>query len=168
MSDNVDEAQAIDPAVAFEELRRTVEEETLHLRSEMVIIRKGLEAAFEQFDNIQQPIDYGSDLVSLKAAVVAFGDALERLIEFPVFGQSPEYISRKIEAAGEGLIRTASDELNKQGRELERVTNNLARITKSAKSRSSQQNWVTVTLIGGIVLGVVLGLYVSTEFPVFG
>src|SRR5690606_28687931 len=50
---------ADDPAVAFEALRRTIEAQGKQLGAEMTVIRRGVEAAFDQFERFQQPTDYG-------------------------------------------------------------------------------------------------------------
>lgn len=51
-----------DPAAAFEALRRTVEKQGGQIGAEMTVIRRGVEAAFDQFEKIRQPPDYGPDL----------------------------------------------------------------------------------------------------------
>lgn len=167
MTDETENPEPMDPAAAFEELRKTVSSEAEYLRSEMVVIRKGLEAAFENFDSVQQPIDYSKDIENLNVAVGAVGDALERLIEYPVFGQSPAYISRKIEAAGEGLVRAASDELNKQSLELERVTKNLAKISRNARTKQAQTHWLMGALTLGLCLGIAAGIRIASQYQLF-
>ena len=47
-----------DPAAAFDALRETVENLTADLKREMTTIRKGVEAAFEEFDRHGPPQDY--------------------------------------------------------------------------------------------------------------
>ena len=51
-----------DPAAAFEALRRTIEKQGGQIGAEMTIIRRGVEAAFDQFEKYRQPPDYGPDL----------------------------------------------------------------------------------------------------------
>ena len=51
-----------DPAAAFEALRRTVEKQGGQIGAEMTVIRRGVEAAFDQFEKYRQPPDYGADL----------------------------------------------------------------------------------------------------------
>ena len=51
-----------DPAAAFEALRHTVEGQGAALAAEIAIIRRGVEAAFDQFDKLSSPPDYGADL----------------------------------------------------------------------------------------------------------
>lgn len=51
-----------DPVAAFEALRRTIEKQGGQIGAEMTIIRRGVEAAFDQFEKICQPPDYGPDL----------------------------------------------------------------------------------------------------------
>ena len=83
-----DEQDAVsDPAQAFDALRRSIEKLTHDVGGEMTVIRKGVEAAFEEFEKIQQPPDYGPELgriVKQVAVVGQHGAPWESLQYYPL------------------------------------------------------------------------------------
>ncbi len=47
-----------DPAAAFDALRRTIETQGAQIGAEMTVMRRGLEAAFDQLEKIEPAQDY--------------------------------------------------------------------------------------------------------------
>lgn len=145
-----DDSQAGDPAAAFEALRRIVEVQGTQTAAEMTVIRKGVEAAFDQFEKFQQPPDYGPDLSRMVQQLGLVAERLEAVEQSPVLRQGPEHYARALERSGESLVRTAVQQLEGKGRDLEREANNLAAYTKSAYDRRSQD--LRMLIAGGIGL----------------
>lgn len=85
-----------DPAVAFDALRHTVEQQGDRIGAEMTIIRRGLEAAFDQFEKFQQPADYGPDLGRVVQQLAQVGKRLEVLEQSPILRNGPEHYAREI------------------------------------------------------------------------
>ena len=54
----LDEDEAGDPAAAFDALRRTIETQGAEISAEMTVMRRGLEAAFDQLEKIEPQADY--------------------------------------------------------------------------------------------------------------
>ena len=66
-----------DPAAAFDALRETVESLAGDLTREMTTIRKGVEAAFEEFDRQGPPADYKPELAQIVQQLAHVGERLQ-------------------------------------------------------------------------------------------
>ncbi len=150
-----------DPAAAFEALRRTIEKQGGQIGAEMTIIRRGVEAAFDQFEKIRQPTDYGPDLGRIVQQLALVAERLEAVEQSPILRNGPEHYARALERSGEGLVRTAAQQLERKGRDLEREANNLAAYTKSAYDRKSQD--LRMWFVGGV--GLVAGVFLVLLLP---
>lgn len=160
-----DDSQAGDPAEAFEALRHTVEDLAGDLTREMTTIRKGVEAAFDQFEKFQQPPDYGPDLGRVVQHLAHVGERLEAVEKSPILKNGPEHYARSLERSGASLIHTAAQELEGKGRDLEREANNLAAYTKSAYDRKSQDLRMWMAGAAGLFVGVFLILLLPRILP---
>lgn len=160
-----DDSQAGDPAAAFEALRRTVEKQGAQLGAEMTIIRRGVELALDKSEKISQPPDYGSDLSKIIQFLAVVDDRLAAVEQSPILRNGPEHYARALERSGEGLVRTAAQQLEGKGRDLEREALNLAAYTKSAYDRRSQD--LRMWIAGGIGLfaGTLLVLLLPRILP---
>ena len=147
-----------DPAAAFEALRRTVEKQGGQIGAEMTIIRRGVEAAFDQFEKFRQPTDYGPDLGRVVQQLALVAERLETVEQSPILRNGPEHYARALERSGESLVRTAAQQLEGKGRDLEREAQNLAAYTKSAYDRHSQdlRMWIAAGI--GLLAGALLVL----------
>ena len=154
-----------DPAAAFEALRRTVEKQGGQIGAEMTVIRRGVEAAFDQFEKIRQPPDYGPDLGKIIQFLAVVEERLAAVEQSPILRNGPEHYARSLERSGEGLVRTAAQQLEGKGRDLEREAINLAAYTKSAYDRKSQD--LRMWFAGGIGLlaGALLVLLLPRILP---
>ena len=54
-----------DPAAAFDALRRTIETQGAQIGAEMTVMRRGLEAAFDQLEKIEPAQDYKPELAQI-------------------------------------------------------------------------------------------------------
>ena len=154
-----------DPAAAFEALRRTVEAQGKQLNAEMTIIRKGVELALEQSEKFRQPPDYGPDLGRIVQQLALVAERLEAVKQSPILRNGPEHYARALERSGEGLVRTAAQQLEGKGRDLERAAQNLAAYTKSAYDRRSQdlRMWIAAGI--GLLAGALLALLLPRILP---
>jgi hypothetical protein len=154
-----------DPAAAFEALRRTVESQGAQLGAEMTIIRKGVELALEQSEKVRKQPDYGPDLGKIIQFLAIVDKRLEAVEQSPTLRNGPEHYARALERSGESLVKTAAQQLEGKGRDLEREAQNLAAYTKSAYDRRSQD--LRMWFAGGIGLlaGAVLVLLLPRILP---
>ena len=154
-----------DPAAAFEALRRTVEKQGGQIGAEMTVIRRGVEAAFDQFEKFQQPTDYGPDLGRMVQQLALVADRLEAVEHSPILRTGPEHYARALERSGESLVRAAAQQLEGKGRDLEREAQNLAAYTKSAYDRRSQdlRMWIAGGI--GLLAGALLVLLLPRILP---
>lgn len=157
--------EGTDPAEAFDALRRTVEDQSRDLNAEITVIRKGLEAAFEQFETFQQPTDYGSDLGKMSATIEGLAENLQQLGQLPMLQQGPEHYVWTLERSGESLLQTATQELEKQSRDLEQAAQNVASHAKSARSRKSQNLHLWIAGAAGCAIGAALLLLAPRVLP---
>lgn len=154
-----------DPAAAFEALRRTVEAQGGQIGAEMTIIRRGVEAAFDQFEKFQQPPDYGADLGKIIQFLAVVEGRLAAVEQSPILRNGAEHYARSLERSGESLVRTAAQQLEGKGRDLEREAQNLAAYTKSAYDRRSQDLRMWIARGVGLVAGVFLVLLLPRILP---
>ena len=160
-----DDSQAGDPAAAFEALRRTVEKQGGQLNAEMTVIRRGVELALDKSEKIRQPPDYGSDLSKIIQFLAVVDERLAAVEQSPILRNGPEHYARALERSGEGLVRTAAQQLEGKGRDLEREAQNLAAYTKSAYERRSQdlRMWIAGGI--GLLAGALLVLLLPRILP---
>ena len=160
-----DGSQAGDPAAAFEALRRTVEKQGGQLNAEMTIIRRGVELALEQSEKLRQPPDYGSDLGKIIQFLAVVDERLAAVEQSPILRNGPEHYARALERSGESLVKTAAQQLEGKGRDLEREASNLAAYTKSAYDRRSQDLRMWIAGIVGMFAGIFLILLLPRFLP---
>ncbi|MGE3149433.1 MAG: DUF6118 family protein [Pseudorhodoplanes sp.] len=160
-----DDSQAGDPAQAFDALRRTIETQGAQLGAEMTVIRRGVEAAFDQFEKFQQPPDYGPDLDRVVQQLGLVAERLEAVEQSPVLRQGPEHYARALERSGESLVRTAAQQLENESRDLQRMTRDLAGHVASARERRIQHRYLWGIGAAGIVAGILLTLFLPTMLP---
>lgn len=154
-----------DPAQAFDALRRTIEIQGAQLGAEMTVIRKGVEAAFDQFEKFQQPPDYGPDLGRMVQQLTLVAERLEAVEQSPILRQGPEHYARALERSGDGLVRTAAQQLESESRDLQRMTRDLAGHVASARERCIQHRYLWGIGATGIVAGILLMLFLPTMLP---
>lgn len=154
-----------DPAEAFEALRRSVEKLTRDLGSEMTVIRRGVETAFDQLEKLQQPTDYGPDLGRIVQQLAYVGERLEAVEQSPMLRYGPEHYARALERGGESLVGSAAQHIGRQAADLERTADNLARHVASARERHIQDRWLWGAGAAGLVAGVLLTLFLPRVLP---
>ena len=154
-----------DPAAAFEALRRTIEKQGGQIGAEMTVIRRGVEAAFDQFEKYRQPPDYGADLGKIIQFLAGVEERLEAVEQSPILRNGPEHYARALERSGEGLVRTAVLELERRATDLEREAVKLADYTKSAYDRKSQDLRMWMVGLAGLAVGVFLILLLPRILP---
>ena len=160
-----DDSQAGDPAAAFEALRRTIEKQGGQIGAEMTIIRRGVEAAFDQFEKYRQPPDYGPDLGKIIQFLAVVEKRLAAVEQSPILRNGPEHYARALERSGEGLVRIAAQQLEGKGHDLEREAQNLAAYTKSAYDRRSQDLRMWIAGAIGLFVGMLLILLLPRVLP---
>lgn len=154
-----------DPAQAFEALRLAVEKLTRDVGGEMIVIRKGVEAAFEEFERFQQPTDYGPDLGRIVQQIAVVVEHLKAVEQSPVLKHGAEHYAAVLERGGESLVRGAAQQLERQASDLERTANNLARHVAGARERQEQDRWLWGVGAAGLVAGVLLTLFLPRVLP---
>ncbi|MBS7701594.1 MULTISPECIES: DUF6118 family protein [unclassified Chelatococcus] len=154
-----------DPAAAFEALRRTVEKQGGQLGAEMTVIRRGVEAAFDQFEKFQQPTDYGPDLGRVVQHLAHVGERLEALEQSPILRNGPEHYARALERSGESLVKTAAQQFQNESRDFQRVAHDLAEHVAGERQRHVQNRLLWIVGAGGVLAGIVLTLFLPAILP---
>ena len=150
------EEDAGDPAAAFEALRETIEDLAADLGREMTTIRKGVESAFDQFERQGAPVDYSADLGRMTQQLATMAERLQAVEKSPVLRQGAEHYARVLERSGEGLVRSAVQQLERQASDLERISGVLASHNKRALHRKDQDFRMWMAGGVGIIAGAVL------------
>ena len=159
------EEDAGDPAAAFDALRRTVDTLAGDLTREMTTIRKGVEAAFEEFDRHGPPQDYKPELAQIVQQLAHVAERLQGVEQSPILRQGAQHYAAALERSGEGLVRTAVQQLERQAADLERAGRNLTAYTKSAYDRKSQDFRMWMAGLVGLFVGIFLILLLPRFLP---
>lgn len=154
-----------DPAAAFDALRQKVENLAGDLTREMTTIRKGVEAAFEEFDRQGPAQDYMPELAQIVQQLAHVAERLHGVEQSPILRQGAEHYAACLERGGEGLVRTAVQQLERQAADLERAGRNLAAHTKSAYDRKSQDFRMWTAGVAGVFVGIFLILLLPRFLP---
>ena len=154
-----------DPAAAFDALRRTIETQGAQIGAEMTVMRRGLEAAFDQLEKIEPVQDYKPQLAQLVQALDNVAERMHGVEQSPILKQGAQHYAALLERSGEALIRTAAQQLERQASDLERAGRNLAAHTKSAYDRKSQDFRMWTAGVVGFILGAFLLLLVPRFLP---
>jgi len=150
-----------DPAAAFDALRRTIETQGSQIGAEMTVMRRGLEAAFDQLEKIEPAQDYKPQLAQLVQALDNVAERLHGVEQSPILRQGAQHYAALLERSGEALIRTAAQQLERQASDFERAGRNLSAHVAGARERDRQNWW----LLGAFLFGIVFGILVTLFFP---
>lgn len=154
-----------DPAAAFDALRETVENLAADLKREMTTIRRGVEAAFEEFDRQGSAQDYKPELAQIVQQLARVGERVHGVEQSPILRQGAQHYAAALERGGEGLVRNAVQRLERQASDLERISSVLASHNKSALHRKDQDFRMWVVGIVGVFAGVFLILLLPRFLP---
>jgi hypothetical protein len=158
-------AEIDEAAQAFEALRRTLEKLARDVGGEMVVIRKGVEAAFDQFEKFQQPTDYSEDLGQIVQNQVVLAEHLAAIEKSPALKNGPDHYARVLENVAERISANVGRMIESKSRDLERVSSNLDGYVNGARDRRLQDRWLTGAGVGGLLLGILLTLFAPRVLP---
>lgn len=154
-----------DPAAAFDALRRTIEMQGAQIGTEMTVIRRGLEAAFDQLEKIEPAQDYKPQLAQLVQALDTVAERLHGVEQSPILRQGATHYAALLERSGEALIRTAAQQLERQASDLERAGRNLSAHVASARERDRQNLWLVVAFAVGLLAGALVIVFLPRLLP---
>ena len=154
-----------DPAAAFDALRRTIETQGAQIGAEMTVMRRGLEAAFDQLEKIEPAQDYKPQLAQLVQALDTVAERMHGVEQSPILRQGATHYAALLERSGEALIRTAAQQLERQASDLERISSVLASHNRSAFHRKDQDFRMWMAAGVGVVVGVFLILLLPRFLP---
>lgn len=154
-----------DPAAAFDALRRTIETQGAQIGAEMTVIRRGLEAAFDQLEKIEPQADYKPQLAQLVQQLAVVAEHLQGVEQSPILRNGPEHYAARLERSGEGLVKTAVRQLERQASDLERAGRNLSAHVASARERNNQNWWLFAVFMLGMAAGALLMLFLPRVLP---
>ncbi len=154
-----------DPAAAFDALRETVESLAGDLTREMTTIRKGVEAAFEEFDRQGPAQDYKPELAQIVQQLAHVGERLQGVEQSPILRQGAQHYAAALERSGEGLVRTAVQQLERQASDLERISNVLASHNRQAFHRKDQDFRMWMAGLFGLFVGIFMILLLPRFLP---
>ncbi|WP_216333593.1 MULTISPECIES: DUF6118 family protein [Rhizobiaceae] len=154
-----------DPAAAFDALRRTIETQGAQIGAEMTVMRRGLEAAFDQLEKIEPAQDYKPQLAQLVQQLAVVAEHLQGVEQSPILRNGPEHYAARLERSGEGLVRTAVQQLERQASDLERAGRNLSAHVASARERKRQNWWLVVAFAIGLIVGALVMLFLPRVLP---
>ena len=154
-----------DPAAAFDALRRTIETQGAQIGAEMTVMRRGLEAAFDQLERIEPQADYKPQLAQLVQALDTVAERMHGVEQSPILRQGAQHYAAALERSGEALIRTAAQTLERQASDLERSGRNLAAHVAGARERSRQDWWLVAAFAVGLLAGALVMLFLPRLLP---
>jgi hypothetical protein len=154
-----------DPAAAFDALRRTIETQGAQIGAEMTVMRRGLEAAFDQLERIEPQADYKPQLAQLVQQLGIVAERLHGVEQSPILRQGAQHYAAVLEGSGEALIRTAAQTLERQASDLERAGRNLSAHVAGARERSRQDWWLVAAFAVGLLAGALVMLFLPRVLP---
>ena len=154
-----------DPAAAFDALRRTIETQGAQIGAEMTVMRRGLEAAFDQLEKIEPAQDYKPQLAQLVQALDTVAERMHGVEQSPILRQGAQHYAAVLERSGEALIRTAAQQLERQASDLERAGRNLSAHVAGARERSRQDWWLVAAFAVGLLAGALVMLFLPRLLP---
>ena len=154
-----------DPAAAFDALRRTIEAQGEQIGAEMKVMRRGLEAAFDQLEKIEPAQDYKPQLAQLVQALDTVAERMHGVEQSPILRQGAQHYAALLERSGEALIRTAAQPLERQASDLERAGRNLSAHVAGARERSRQDWWLVAAFAVGLLAGALVMLFLPRLLP---
>ena len=154
-----------DPAAAFDALRRTIETQGAQIGAEMTVMRRGLEAAFDQLEKIEPAQDYKPELAQLVQALDNVAERMHGVEQSPILRQGAQHYAAVLERSGEALIRTAAQQLERQASDLERAGRNLSAHVAGARERSRQDWWLVAAFAVGLLAGALVMLFLPRLLP---
>lgn len=154
-----------DPAAAFDALRRTIETQGAQIGAEMTVMRRGIEAAFDQLEKIEPQADYKPQLAQLVKALDHVSERLNGVEQSPILRQGAQHYAGVLERSGEALVRNAAQQLERQASDLERASRNLSARVSEARERGRQNKWVISAAAFGIITGVLATLFMPRILP---
>lgn len=163
--DPASETDAGDPAEAFDALRRTIEAQGAQIGAEMAVIRRGLEAAFDQLEKIEPAPDYRPEIGKIVKQLGTVGARLRAVEEAPVLQQGPDHYARQMAQAGSSLVREAVQKVEGASADLRQATRTLSGYMDSARARDRQNLWFAGAAGAGLFLGVLLTVTLPSVLP---
>lgn len=154
-----------DPTAAFDALRETVETLGHRLTQETATILKCMEVAFEELDRRGPAQDCKRELAQIVQQLIHVGERLQGVEQSPVLRQGAQHYAAALGRSGEGLVKTAAQQLERQSSELQRISNVLVAGHKSALDRKSQDLRMWMAGGAGAILGVLLILLLPRFLP---
>ena len=131
----------------------------------MTVMRRGLEAAFDQLEKIEPQADYKPQLAQLVQALDSVAERLHGVEQSPILRQGAQHYATALERSGEGLVRNAVQQLERQASDLERISSVLASHNRSAFHRKDQDFRMWMAAGVGVVVGVFLILLLPRFLP---
>jgi len=159
------EADAGDPAEAFDALRRAVEAQGAQIGAELSFIRLGVQAVFEHLENAEPALDYRPEIGKIVKELGTVGARLQAVEEAPALRQGPEHYARQMAQAGSSIVRDAAQKLDGCASDFHRATASLSAHMNSARAYDRQNIWLAGSVVFGIVLGVLATLYLPRVLP---
>jgi hypothetical protein len=160
-----DEAELDEAAEAFEVLRQTVETQGQHLGAEITVIRRGVEAAFEQFDKFRQPADHTEDLARMGLGIAHLLERVQAIEKSPILKNGPEYYARILERSAESAMRIPVAQLENQTRDLQRIVRQLEDQFEGARDRRQQNRYMAYVGSAAFIAGILGVLLLPRLFP---
>ncbi|ESQ82801.1 DUF6118 family protein [Asticcacaulis benevestitus] len=146
---------------AFEALRKSIDRRNTATTAELKVIRKGVEALFDQVETLQARPDYAEDLGQLKKGVVFIAERLKGLEASPMVQQGVGAFER----AGEGLVKTAAQAFDQKAQRFDSAAFMLERITQGLRNRRDLRWQIAIAASFGVITGVVLLLLLPRLLP---
>lgn len=153
------ETGSTDPALAFDSLRYTVDAVARDLSREMTIIRKGVEAAFEEFDRHGGVHDYNTEIAQILKQLAQIAKILHKIELMPVLHQDPQTMATLIEQRAVSLVRSTVLQLERETADLMQLRQMLNSQLRSARHRDRQNRMLTGFSGIGVIVGILLVLF---------
>jgi hypothetical protein len=141
--------------LAFDALRHAVEELARNIDSDMATIRRGLEAAFDRYDGLASPADYGNHFERMADDMVLIAEHVKALEISPALRYGPDDYGRMFEVIADRVIVNLH-RAKLGGSDIESVTRELRELVYAARDRNRQDRRLLTAGLAGLLLGGLL------------
>lgn len=145
-----DEAEAA--TKAFDGLRKAIDTRGAATEGELKLIRKGVEALFDQVEALQAKPDYAQDMAELRQTNVALAERLKAMETMPAVKGGVQAFER----AGADLLRASVKTLEQKAQRFDSAALTLERITGHVHDRRARWRNLIAASGLGFVAGVLL------------
>ena len=169
MTDHSDEErQAFDAgrdvqAQAIKALTKAIDAQGIATTAELVVLRKGIEAIFDQLDGLAKPIDYSTDLGKMVKTLAEVTQGLNGIEASPLLKNGPTAYADQLKKVAHDAAQTVVVDIRQSSDAYRQNNQSLAHLVGKLRDRQ-EQAWAMLAMFA---VGITLSLFILVSVPRF-